>query len=620
MAIYHLSVQVISRGQGKSCVAAAAYRAGEKLHDERQELNHDYTKKQGVESEIIAPSNSPSWVTDREKLWNEVDRAETRCNSRTAREINIALPVDLSKEYQKEIVREYVKESFVDKGMVADVCFHFNDENNPHCHIMLTTREIDKDGFTKKNREWDKKENVEEWRENWANHSNKALEKAGCEERIDHRSYKDQGIDQIPTIHLGKTSCEMEKKHLYNPRVEINNQIKRLNKEKIIVLQEYRELKDRLEQEKLNDVQKYSNLKPGEKAAIQKSEVILKELQTYENSDRELNKLKNIRQDEVLKLSKIDSEIGVVGKRLNSINYSLDSLKVANNELERLPKNMFGQYKDKNRAEILKATIKDCSNDLVSNGYKSSFDIKLNDLKLEDLQKNKEKLKSTIQEIDNDSNTIKTGVKALQNKELREFYKEYKNQFPQAKYLKYNDMKAIQKANKFMGRPVSIEEIIAAYRKNHDKVDIISNELRGIDDNGRRLINAKECIKTIDKYKDIADKWDTKVFGKTKFQEEHRTDKWQYDNAVNTLKKYGVRNTFDLRSQEHTHESSIKEIQPKLQVEKVTIITSVNILNGALQALDCALRAQKSEQRQENLRFTKTFKGKRKEIEDEMEL
>ena len=620
MSIYHLSVQAISRGQGKSCVAAAAYRSSEKLHDERQNLNHDYTKKQGVESEIIAPLNSPSWVSDREKLWNEVDRAETRCNSRTAREINIALPLELTKEQQKEIVREYVKESFVDKGMVADVCFHFNDKDNPHCHIMLTTREIDQDGFTKKNREWDKKEKVEEWREGWANHSNKALEKYGCQERIDHRSYKDQGIDQIPAIHLGKDSSEMQKKGIYNRRVEINNQIKDLNKETIIVLQEYRELKDKLEQEKLNAAQKYSNLKPEEKAAVQKVEELLKEPQTYENSDRELDRLKEVRKDEASKLAKIDSEIGVVGKRLSSINYSLDRLKIANNELKVLPKNIFNQYKDKYRAKSLKANIQKYNNDLASNGYKSNFDIKLNEGKLEDLQKNKEKLESNIQEIDNDSNTIKIGVNALKNKELREFYKDYKNQFPQAKYLKYNDMKAIKKATELMGRPVSIDEIVAAYHKNDERVNIINKELRGIENNGKRLVIASKCLKIIDKYKDIADKWDTKVFGKAKFQQEHSIEKREYDNAVHDLKACGVKNTYDFRSQERIQESSIKEVQPKFQVEKAAIIPSINILAGALQALDCALKAEKYQQHQEEPKFTKPFKRKHREMEDEMEL
>ncbi|MBU3114539.1 MobQ family relaxase [Clostridium lacusfryxellense] len=617
MAIYHLSVQTISRGKGKSCVASSAYRAGEKLHDERQDLNHDYTKKQGIESEIIAPSNSPSWVNDREKLWNEVDRAETRCNSRTAREINIALPLELSKSQQKEIVREYVKESFVDKGMVADVCFHFNDENNPHCHIMLTTREICQEGFTKKNRDWDKKEKVEEWRESWAKYSNKALEKAGCEDRIDHRSYKDQGIDQVPTIHLGKTSSEMEKKNIYNPRAEINKQIKELNKEKIIVLQEYRELKDKLEKEKINEAQKYSNLKPEEKAALQKVEKILNEPQTYENSNKALDKLNTIRQESTSKLSKIDFEVGVICKRITNINYNLDKLKTAENEFKELPKNMFGKYKDKDRAETLKSNIKIFSNNLTSEGYVSNVDIKLKENKIENLQKSSENLKLNINKIDNTSSLIKTGVKVLQNKELREFHKEYKEQFSQAKYLKYNDMKAIKAADELLGRPISIYEIRDTHRNRGERIDCINKELRDIENNGRRLLNAKACLKIIDSNKDIYDKWDTKIFGKAKFQDEHRSEKWHYDNAVDNLKTYGVKDKLDLRGQESTHEFNLKEVKPKLEIDKTTLVPSINVLDDVLRALDSALRTERSVQRQDNLKLTKAFRGKN--MEDEIE-
>lgn len=616
MAIYHLSVQTISRGQGKSCVAAAAYRAGEKLNDERQGLNHDYTKKQQIESEIIAPSNAPSWVNDREKLWNEVDRAETRCNSRTAREINIALPLELSKEQQKELVRDYVKESFVDKGMVADVCFHFNDENNPHCHVMLTTREIDQEGFTKKNREWDKKEKVEEWREQWANHSNKALEKANCQERIDHRSYKEQGIDQVPTIHLGKTSSEMQKKGIDNPRAEINNQIKELNKEKVIALQEYRELKTKLEQEENKETQRVSNLKPEEKTAIQRSEKILKEPQTYKNSNKALEKLNLMKSEETSKISKIDLDISKIKNRISTISFSLEGLKTAEMELKELPKNIFGQYKDKDRAEYLKNNIQRYNDDLTTNSYKGSADLILSNKKADELNKQSEQLRDKIKIIDNAKISINEGVKVLQNKELSEFHKEYKEKFPQAKYLKYNDMKAIKAVNELIGRPVSIEEIRTTYRKNGERVDNIGKELRGIEDNGRRLINAKKALETIDRYKDIADKWDTKVFGKAKFQEQHRSEKWQYDSAKVDLKTFGVKDKFDLRNQEFKHEGNVKEIQPKLQLEKATILPTVNILNGALQALDNALRADKYQQRQEDLKLTKSSKGRNRERDE----
>jgi hypothetical protein len=618
MAIYHLSVQTISRGQGKSCVASSAYRAGEKLHDERQDLNHDYTKKQGIESEIIAPSNAPSWVNDREKLWNEVDRAETRCNSRTAREINIALPLELSKEQQKELIRGYVKENFVDKGMVADVCFHFNDSNNPHCHVMLTTREIDQEGFTKKNREWDKKENVEEWREQWANHSNKALEKANCQERIDHRSYKDQGIDQVPTIHLGKTSCEMEKKGINNPRVEINNQIKELNKEKVIALQEYRELKDKLEKEKSKETQRYSNLKPEEKATVQKAEVFLKAPQTYDNSNKALEVLNTMKKEELLKLSKINSNVAEIKKRSYSINNSLERLRGAENEFKELSKNVFGQYKDKNRAESLKTEIQRYKNDLANDGYKGSSEMILNEKKLEALQKDIGELKSKIQAIDQASSVITDGVKALQNKELRDFYKGYKDNFPQAKYLTYSDMRAIKTASELMGRPVYLDEIKASYCKNGERVDSIDKELRSIEDNGRRLISAKQALETIDKHKDIADKWDTKVFGKAKYQEEHRVDKWEYDNAVSKLKELGIKDKFNLKNEERSQAKNTIEIKPKLEAEKATIAPTLNVLNGALKALEGALRASRQQQHQEQSKITKAFKGKNREDELEM--
>jgi len=645
MAMYHFQVQVISRGKGKSSVAAAAYRSGEKLEDKRTDLIHDYTKKQGVEyTEIIAPPNAPEWTTDRSKLWNEVEKIEKSKNSQVAREINIALPVELSKEQQKELIREYVKENFVVKGMVADIAIHNKDDENPHAHVMLTIRPFNEDGTwgakgkkeyildkngekIKQNKDfrskkiestdWNRKETMENWRENWATNANKALEKAGCEEKIDHRSYKDQSIDQIPTIHLGKTSSEMKKKNIYNERVETNKKIEELNREKVIVLQEYRELKDKLEKEKINEFQRYSNLKPLEKAAVQKVEKMLNEPQTYENSNKALDELNTSRQYNALELSKIDFEVGTVGRRINNINHNLDKLKMAENEFKELPKNIFGQYKDKNRTGALKFNIEKFNNDLTSDGYVSNADIKLNKKRLEDLLNRSEELKSKIHDIDLASKSIKTGVEALRNKELIEFRKEYKSQFPQAKHLKYNDMEAIKAVNELMGRPVSIDEIRATHRNRGERIDYINKELRDIEINGRRLLNANACIKTIDSNKDIYDKWDTKIFGKAKFQEEHRTEKWHYDNAVDNLKTYGVKDKLDLRSQESTHEFNLKEVKPKFEIDKITLAPSINILNDVLRSLDSALRTERSVQRQDDLNLTKAFKGKN--MEDEIE-
>ncbi len=211
MAIFHSSSQVIGRSSGKSSVGASAYRAGEKIYNERDGLEHDYTKKEGVVfKEILAPENAPDWATDRAKLWNEVERVEKRKDSQLAREINIALPKELNREQQIELLRNYVQESFVSKGMIADTVIHDTDKGNPHAHIMLTMRDITQEGFGKKNREWNNRENIDKWREQLADHINKSLERLGINDRVDHRSYKDQGIDKVATKHEGHIVRAME--------------------------------------------------------------------------------------------------------------------------------------------------------------------------------------------------------------------------------------------------------------------------------------------------------------------------------------------------------------------------------------------------------------------------
>lgn len=204
MAIYHLKVQVLSRSAGKTAIAAAAYRSASLLKDERQNLVFDYTRKQGVaHSIILTPENAPEWTKDREKLWNAVERAETRINSQIAREIDIAIPVELTKTQGIKLVEEFANREFVKLGMIADVNIHLDNPENPHAHILLTTREISSEGFTVKNRSWNDKEKLKEWRRSWAEIANEHLRAAGYETGIDHRSYKDQGIDLIPSTHLG---------------------------------------------------------------------------------------------------------------------------------------------------------------------------------------------------------------------------------------------------------------------------------------------------------------------------------------------------------------------------------------------------------------------------------
>ena len=193
MAIYHLRATMISRSHGRSATAASAYRVAERIEDRRTGLVFDYAARGGVDhTEILAPDHAPDWVSDRSELWNRVEESETRKNSQVAREVRVALPDELTHAERVDLVREFARTQFVDRGMVADIALHApgraGDERNHHAHILLTTREVDAEGFTTKNREWNAVEVLEGWREAWARDSNAALERAGIEDRVDHRT------------------------------------------------------------------------------------------------------------------------------------------------------------------------------------------------------------------------------------------------------------------------------------------------------------------------------------------------------------------------------------------------------------------------------------------------
>lgn len=188
---------MISRTQGRSATAASAYRAAERIEDHRTGLVFDYERRSGVEhTHILAPENAPEWVHNRAELWNAVEAAETRKNSQVAREVRVALPHEFSQSERIEAVTTFCNEHFVGRGMVADIAWHSpgqdGDERNYHAHIMLTTRAITAEGFTTKNRDWNKVELLEEWREGWANTVNSCFERNNFLERVDHRTLVEQ--------------------------------------------------------------------------------------------------------------------------------------------------------------------------------------------------------------------------------------------------------------------------------------------------------------------------------------------------------------------------------------------------------------------------------------------
>lgn len=232
MAIYHFSGQIIGRSAGRSATAAAAYRAAEKIVDRTTGETWDFTRKRGVfGTAIVAPSHAPVWALDRAELWNRVEESETRRNSQLAREFDIAIPVELNEYDRIELVRDFVQHQFVDRGMVADVAFHDFESHNPHCHVMLTTREITSEGFGAKNRKWNDRTLIDGWRKEWGSYANRYLERAGLGIRIDHRSYEAQGVDLIPSMHIGPGAATMERDGIETRVGKINRRIENINTE-----------------------------------------------------------------------------------------------------------------------------------------------------------------------------------------------------------------------------------------------------------------------------------------------------------------------------------------------------------------------------------------------------
>ena len=300
MAIYHLEAKVVGRGAGRSAVAASAYLSCSRLYNDYDGIQHDYTKKQGlVWQEVFLPEYAPQEWQDREKLWNAVEEVETAKDSRLAREFVVALPIELSREQQIELLQDFIREQFVSDGMCADAAIHDTDGHNPHAHILLTVRPLDErgkwqyktekeylcmrngeergftaaefksaqnDGWEKQylykvgkkkvymtpsaaeaqeliradkhpkstrygrqnpiSERWNSEEQLVEWRKAWADVTNRYLESAGREERIDHRSNAARGLDEIPTIHEGVTVQALERKGIVSDRCEMNRQIR----------------------------------------------------------------------------------------------------------------------------------------------------------------------------------------------------------------------------------------------------------------------------------------------------------------------------------------------------------------------------------------------------------
>ena len=262
MPVPHLEIRIVQRSKGSSAVAGAAYQAGEKLFSEYDQKSKDHRRKQPevLYTEIMFPANAPPEYADRATLWNAVEEVEKQWNSQLARRFILALPREVPTEMYPQMMQEYCREHFVSKGMCCDFAIHDPDPpgHNPHCHIMLTMRAIDENrkwlpksrkvydldengeriklpsGNWKSHKEdtvdWNEQYHAEEWRHGWELVQNKYLELAGSPERVDMRSYERQGLDKIPTVHMGAAVCALERKGIETNIGNLNRDIKAANR------------------------------------------------------------------------------------------------------------------------------------------------------------------------------------------------------------------------------------------------------------------------------------------------------------------------------------------------------------------------------------------------------
>ena len=509
MAIYHFSAQIISRSNGSSAVGSSAYRSGEKIEDERTGLIHDYTRKSGVEyTEILTPENAPEWASERSRLWNEVEKIEKSKNSQLSREINIALPKELSLKEQIKLTREFTQDTFVNKGMVADIAIHDNKKGNPHAHIMLTVRPfneqgewgakskkeyiLNKDGEKIKLKsgeyksrkidtvDWNKKENLEKWREQWAKYANKSLERNGIEERIDHRSLKEQGIQRLPQIHVGPHASAMEKRGIESDRGKLNKEIKETNKLIGDINREGRKLLEEFKEVRKAVDKKYMYLTADEKKTIIKAENLVK---------GDLDKDKIAGNIEKLKAKKFILNKEFYKIRFEPISLKDDisimknwekELKEKENKLENLPKGILGRYKDKNLAKDLTKRIEHLKEALSSRGYSESKSILEKEEKLIKVESRINEINKEDKMIRENINTLKNADKILDLKECREFYNEYKDQFPEAKYLSNYGISIIKAVNEYCGYKVPIGNINKIYENK--KIEFKNSPISGVDE------------------------------------------------------------------------------------------------------------------------------------------
>lgn len=661
MAIYHFSAQVISRGKGQSAVAAAAYRSGERLQDERTGEEKFYHREVLPETMILAPSQSPEWVTDRERLWNEVEKIEVRKNSQLAREINVALPIELSTDRQKELIQEFVQTEFVDKGMVADVCIHRDDSNNPHAHVMLTTREISLEGFTTKNREWNDRALLTQWREAWSNHANQALEKDGNPERISHLSHEVRGLEQLPTVHLGHVVHEMEARGVETERGALNRERQEYNR-LVVDLQKYREEKKSIEQELARKQEAQSKVvptdrqrelisdfhetlikrieeklieqeqtpqnesqgdfnTPEERVQLQAARMYLKaepSLETIQKRHQQLDKWdKRVSEgdqyirwkDQTLKdaahqyeaITRTQQTIDEQQQRLESINW-LNPLKLKENRIskEQIDKTILASEQ---KMAMYREKLHYPSEKLKFTSEREFREIQVaHETERTGLL---EQNKKQRHEITKERDALQNAETALKDGVVREVAADYP-EHPDMRYMSFKTALQLKRINDNARETVSPERLQKSRNFNKNKMQEFNKELRFVGTEKVRLERTEVYLKEAGKYQAVVEKYDKKLFVSKSGKKEYAEAASKRDHNLDLMKKEGVSGKEDWTKQTQTFEKLEARV-PFIQSQVQPISRSLGILDALIQGIEQASYVANRAQQQKQL-----TKGKRK--------
>ena len=529
----------------------------------------------------------------------------------------------LNHDQQKELIRDYVQTEFVNKGMIADVAIHRDDKENPHTHVMLTTREITADGFGPKNRDWNKKELLEQWREEWANHANKALEKEGIQERISHLSHEARGLEQLPTVHLGHVAHEMEKRGVRTEKGELNRDRQEYNA-LVVDLQKYREEKQALEQEKARQQEQKQKLErfstAAERVDLQNASKILKTEPTMTNIVKRREQLDKWEEranngDQYIRWK--DDKIREASDHFRWTNTFHKQIEEAQQRIDNL--NWFNPLKIKSNQRIKEQAEKDISN--------AKDQIKFHDDKLNyhreklgfstekefsqvkaqhemDRPELLEKNRNERQHIHSERDVLQKAENAHKNAFVRQVASKYP-EHPEMRYMSFQTAMKLMEVNKQQGKMMPIEKIQQTLNTGRTEIKRLHGEINRVEQHKSRLQRAEGYLKEYQKHNAIVEKIEKNPFlkGKTLVS---KSAKQEYNHAISSrdryqdlMKKEGVTEQDELKKQQDSvskMETKVPEFQTKVQSYEKGASLLEGIMSGIEQASREMLREQTRQQ------------------------